>query len=283
VQYGVTFPDVEARALVDLAQEAEAAGWDGVFVWDMIWGTDPWVSLAAVAMATSRVRLGTMLTPLSRRRPWKLASEVATLDRLSNGRVILPVGLGATGPEHPESGFPKVGEETDRKARAALLDESLDILDGLWSGQPFSYEGQHYHLRDVTFAPTPVQSPRVPIWVVGAWPRMKSMRRVLRCDGIIPTKMAGDGSFAHTEITPADIQAIKTFVQEQRALTTPFDIIWEGDTPGDNPEQAREIVRPWAEAGVTWWLESVWHTPETEGGLEGMRARVRQGPPRLER
>ncbi len=283
MQYGVTLPDVDARTLVDLAQEAEAAGWDGVFVWDMIWGTDPWVSLAAVAMATSRVRLGTMLTPLSRRRPWKLASEVATLDRLSQGRVILPVGLGAAAPEHPESGFPKVGEEIDRKLRAELLDESLDILDGLWSGQPFSYEGKHYHLRDVTFAPTPIQSPRVPIWVVGAWPRMKSMRRVLRCDGIIPTKMAGDGSFAHTEITPADIQAIKAFVQEQRALSTPFDIIWEGDTPGDNPKQACEIVRPWAEAGVTWWLESVWHTPETEGGLEGMRARVRQGPPRLER
>jgi hypothetical protein len=269
MQYGVTFPDVDARTLADLAREAEAAGWDGVFVWDIIWGIDPWVSLAAVAMVTERVRLGTMLTPLSRRRPWKVASEVVTLDHLSNGRVLLPVGLGAAGPEHVNSGFPKVGEEVDRKIRAELLDESLDILNGLWSGEPFSYEGKHYHLRDVTFAPRPVQRPRVPIWVVGAWPRMKSMRRVLRCDGII---LEG--------VMPADVPAIKGFVMEQRALTTPFDIVWEGETPGDDLAQAMEIVRPWAEAGVTWWLESVWQTPETQGGVEGMRARVRQGPPR---
>jgi hypothetical protein len=278
MQYGLTFPDMDARTLAGLAQDAEAAGWDGVFIWDLIWGIDPWVSLAAAAMVTSRVRLGTMLTPLSRRRPWKVASEVTTLDHLSNGRVILPVGLGAAGPEHANSGFPKVGEELDRKIRAEMLDESLDILDGLWSGEPFSYAGKHYHLRDVTFAPRPVQQPRVPIWVVGAWPRVKSMRRVLRCDGIIPCKMSPDGSV--TDVTPADIPAIKTFVLEQRALTTPFDIIWEGETPGDDRAQALEIVQPWAEAGVTWWLEAVWQTPETQGGMEGMRARVRQGPPR---
>ncbi len=284
MQFGVTFPDVDARTLADLAQEAEAAGWDGVFVWDMIWGVDPWVSLAAAAMVTSRVRIGTMLTPLSRRRPWKVASEVVTLDHLSNGRMVLPVGLGAAGPDYEDSGFPKVGEEVDRKIRAELLDESLDILDGLWGGEPFSYAGKHYQVRDVTFAPRPLQQPRVPIWVVGAWPRKKSMRRVLRCDGIIPTMMAAaDGSFAHTEVTPADIQAIKAFVQEQRALTTPFDIIFEGETPGDDCEQAIAIAQPWAEAGVTWWLESVWHTPETQGGVEGMRARVRQGPPRIEK
>jgi hypothetical protein len=280
MRYGVTFPAVDARTLVGLARDAEAAGWDGVFVWDLIWGIDPWVSLAAVAMATTRVQFGTMLTPLSRRRPWKVASEVVTLDHLSDGRVVLPVGLGAAGPEHVDSGFPKVGEEVDRKVRAEMLDESLDILDGLWSRQPFSYEGKHYHLRDVRFEPKPVQAPRVPIWVVGAWPRMKSMRRVLRCDGIMPCKMGADGSFAHTNMTPDDVRAITAFVAERRTLTTPFDIVWEGETPGDDQERAIEIVRPWAEAGVTWWLESVWQTPETEGGVEGMRARVKQGPPR---
>ena len=279
MQYGLTFPDMDPRTLADLAHEAEEAGWDGVFVWDLIYGIDAWVSLAAVATRTERVRFGTMLTPLSRRRPWKVASEVVTLDHLSNGRVILPVGLGAAGPEHKNSGFPKVGEEVDRRVRAELLDESLDILDGLWSGQPFSYEGTHYHIKDVTFAPTPVQSPRVPIWVVGAWPRMQSMRRALRCDGILPVKMNADRSFA--EITPADIQAINAYVAEQRALTTPFDIVMEEETPGDDPERAAAIVRPWAEAGVTWWLEAIWKTPETLGGVEGMRARVRQGPPRI--
>lgn len=279
MQYGLTFPNVDARTLAELAHEAEEAGWDGVFVWDISWGIDAWVSLAAVAMRTERVRFGTMLTPLSRRRPWKVASEVVTLDHLSNGRVILPVGLGAVGPEEPNNWFAQVGEETDRKIRAKMLDESLDILDGLWSGQPFSYDGEHYHIHDVTFAPTPVQSPRVPIWVVGAWPRMKSMRRVLRCDGVIPTKMNRDGSFA--EMTPADIVAMKAFIDEQRSQTTPFDIVMEGETPGDDHEKAASIIRPLAKAGVTWWLEAVWSTPQTQGGVEGMRRRVRQGPPRI--
>jgi len=280
MQYGVTFPNVAARTLAELADEAEEAGWDGVFVWDIIWGIDAWVSLAAVAMRTERVRFGTMLTPLSRRRPWKVASEVVTLDHLSNGRVILPVSLGAVGPEHANNQFAQVGEELDRKVRAKMLDESLDILDGLWSGQPFSYNGEHYHIHDVTFAPTPVQSPRVPIWVVGAWPRMKSMRRVLRCDGVLPVKINDDGSFA--EMTPADIVAMKMFIYEHRSQTTPFDIVMEGETPGDDPEKAASIVRPLAEAGVTWWLEAVWSTPETQGGVEGMRRRVRQGPPRID-
>ncbi len=280
MQYGVTFPNVDARTLAELAHEAEEAGWDGVFVWDVSWGIDAWVSLAAVAMRTERVRFGTMLTPLSRRRPWKVASEVVTLDHLSNGRVILPVGLGAVGPEDPNNWFAQVGEETDRKIRAKMLDESLDILDGLWSGQPFSYDGEHYCIHDVTFAPTPVQSPRVPIWVVGAWPRMKSMRRVLRCDGVIPTRMNEDRSFA--EMTPADFVAMKAFIDEQRSQTTPFDIVMEGETPGDDPEKAASIVRPLAEAGVTWWLEAVWSTPQTQGGVEGMRRRVRQGPPRID-
>lgn len=164
MRYGVTLPyEEDVRTIVDLGQEAEAAGWDGVFVWDGIDHNDPWITLAAIAARTERVRLGTMLTPLTRRRPWKVAQETATLDHLSNGRVVLPVGLGA-----PDTGFAKYGEETDRKLRAQRLDEGLDILDGLWSGQPFSYHGEHYQLQDVTFAPTPMQSPRIPIWVVGA-------------------------------------------------------------------------------------------------------------------
>ena len=121
MQYGVTFPSIEARLLAELAHEAEEAGWDGIFVWDLVWGTDPWISLAAVAMRTERIRFGTMLTPLSRRRPWKVASEVATLDRLSNGRAILPVGLGAAGEDYPNDWFIQVGEEIDRKKRAQML------------------------------------------------------------------------------------------------------------------------------------------------------------------
>jgi hypothetical protein len=276
MQYGLTLPTtVDARTLAELAHEAEEVGWDGVFYWDVIFGNDPWVALAAVAMRTERVRIGTMLTPVSRRRPWKLAGETVALDHLSNGRLILPVGLGA-----PDTGFDKVGEETDRKVRAKMLDEGLDVLTGLWSGQPFSYSGEHYHIQDVTFSPTPLQSPRIPIWVVGAWPRMKSMRRVLRYDGVLPMKMNDDGSFA--EMTPADIQAMKTFIDEQRSQTSPFDIVMEGETPGDDHEKAAAIVGPLAQAGVTWWLEAVWASPQTRGGLEGMRTRIKQGPPRID-
>ncbi|MFL5697861.1 MAG: LLM class flavin-dependent oxidoreductase [Ktedonobacteraceae bacterium] len=276
MQYGLTLPtSLDARTLAELAHEAEEIGWDGIFYWDVIFGNDPWVALAAVAMRTGRIRMGTMLTPLSRRRPWKLVGETVALDHLSNGRLILPVGLGA-----PETGFDKVGEETDRKTRAKMLDEGLDVLTGLWSGQPFSYSGEHYHVQDVTFSPTPLQSPRIPIWVVGAWPRMKSMRRVLRYDGVLPMKMNDDGSFA--QMTPADIHAMKTFIDERRSQTTPFDIVMEGETPGDDREKAAAIVRPLAEAGVTWWLEAVWASPESQGGLEGMRTRIKQGPPRVD-
>jgi len=279
MKFGVTFPDMDPRTLAELARDAEDAGWDGVFVWDLAYGWDAWISLAAVALRTERIRFGTMLTPLSRRRPWKVASELVTLDHLSHGRAILPVGLGAAGPDHPNSQFNTIGEETDRRVRARLLDESLDILDGLWRGEPFSHDGERYHLRDVTFAPVPVQRPRVPIWVVGAWPRMKSLRRALRCDGILPIKMPpGEGQ---TPMAPEDIRELAAFVVANRTLPTPFDIVLEGETPGEDPPGARAIVAPMAEAGATWWLENVWATPETRGGVEGMRERVRQGPPPL--
>src|SRR5512135_3455862 len=168
MKYGIVLPKGDARTSADFAAEAERCGWDGFFVWEPVWGIDAWVCLTAAAMRTERIRLGTMLTPLSRMRPWKLASETATLDNLSNGRVILAVGLGAI-----DTGFEEFGEVTDRKQRAELLDEGLDILTGLWRGQPFSYEGKHYHVKPSTFPhrpPPPVQQPRIPIWVTGAWP-----------------------------------------------------------------------------------------------------------------
>jgi hypothetical protein len=282
MRYAITLPniDYDARIIADLAVDAEEAGWDGMFVWDCINmrnqpAHDPWMILAAIAARTERIRFGPLITPLSRRRPWKVAREAVTLDHLSHGRFILPVGLG----EINDGGFSSVGEELDRKKRAQMLDESLDILDGLWSGEPFSYDGEHYHMKEMTFLPKPVQSPRIPIWVVGAWQRKKSMQRALRYDGIIPAKMDADGSFA--EMTSDDLRAMKAYIEEQRTLTTPFDIVMEGETPGDDAEKAASIVQPLADAGVTWWLEAVWKMPETEGGAEGMRRRIKQGPPRV--
>jgi alkanesulfonate monooxygenase SsuD/methylene tetrahydromethanopterin reductase-like flavin-dependent oxidoreductase (luciferase family) len=275
MKYGFVLPSGDARTAADFAQAAEAAGWDGFFVWEPVWGIDAWVALTAAAMRTERIRLGTMLTPLSRMRPWKLASETATLDNLSNGRVILAVGLGAT-----ETGFEAFGEVTDRKTRAELLDEGLEILTGLWAGQPFTYSGKHYQVKETSFSPPPppAQQPRIPIWVVGAWPRLKSMRRVARYDGLLPAKMSDDGSFA--ELTPADIQAMKAFVAERRTQPTPFDIVMEGETPGDAPEKAAAIIRPWAEAGATWWIETRWLVPRNAEGRQVAYERVQQGPPR---
>ena len=278
MQYGVIVPGGELAALLQMAEEAEAAGWDGVFYWDgiCIEGAgpmyDPWVVLGAMALRTTRVRLGAVLTPVSRRRPWKLARETVTVDHLSGGRLIVPVGLGAL----DDGGFGKVGEATDRKTRAALLDEGLAILTGLWSGQPFHFDGQHYKVAEMTFLPPPVQQPRIPIWVAGAWPRARSMERALRYDGLLPNKINPDGS--HGAITPADIAAMRDYIAEHRPAPTPFDIVWEGETPGDAPVQAADLVRPWIEAGITWWMETRWSRmlePDV------VLTRIRQGPPRL--
>jgi alkanesulfonate monooxygenase SsuD/methylene tetrahydromethanopterin reductase-like flavin-dependent oxidoreductase (luciferase family) len=278
LHYGYIIPGGEANEIVTMAREAEDAGWDGVFYWDGIYIEsagpmfDPWAMLAAIAMRTRRVRIGAMLTPVSRRRPWKLARETMTVDQLSGGRLVLPVGLGAL----DDGGFGKVGEPTDRKTRAELLDEGLEILTGLWSGEAFSYKGKHYTLKEMTFLPAPVQTPRIPIWVVGAWPRERSMARVLRYDGLLPAKLGADGSFA--DVTPDDLRAMKTYIDERRKATTPFDIVYEGRTPGDDPAGAAEIVRPYAEAGATWWMEAMWEAPNTPSDV---RKRIQQGPPRI--
>jgi len=274
MKYGFVLPSGDARAAADTARIAEQAGWDGFFVWEPVWGIDAWVALTAAAMVTERIRLGTMLTPLSRMRPWKLASETATLDNLSGGRVILAVGLGA-----PDSGFAEFGEVLDRKTRAELMDEGLDILTGLWRGQPFSYEGTHYKIKPTEFMapPSPIQQPRIPIWVVGAWNRPKSMARVMRYDGILPNTLTSEGE--HRPVTTDDIREIKAYIDANRKEATPFDIVAEGTTPGDRPEEAAEIVRGWADAGATWWIEAMWSVFDQPNIADSVRRRVEQGPP----
>ncbi len=276
MKYGFVFPGGDARDAADIARDAEQAGWDGIFVWEPVWGVDAWVALTAAAMQTERIRLGTMLTPLSRMRPWKLASETAALDRLSKGRLILSVGLGAL-----DSGFEAFGEVTDRKLRAELLDEGLDVLTGLWHGQPFTYTGKHYHIKPTSFfpPPPPIQQPRIPIWVVGAWPHQKSMRRVLRYDGLLPNAIGDDGK--GRPMTAHDLREIKAYIDANRMGTTPFDIIMEGETPADDAQKAARFIHEWQAAGVTWWLESMWHLQGKPDGLQMLRKRVQHGPPRL--
>lgn len=277
MKYGIVLPFGDALTAANFAYDAENAGWDGFFVWEPVWGVDAWISLTAAAMRTASIRLGTMLTPVSRMRPWKLASETATLDNLSAGRVILSVGLGAV-----DSGFVEFGEETDKKTRAELMDEGLDILTGLWAGQPFEYRGKYYAVEETEFFPPdpPVQKPRIPIWVVGAWPRMKSMRRVLQYDGLLPVVMDSNGEFKET--TPNAVREMKSYINLYRTLDTPFDIIMEGETPGYDREESSAIVKVWKNAGVTWWIEAMWNAPRNESGQELVHQRIMQGPPSVE-
>lgn len=275
MKYGFTFPGGDARTAAECCRAAEEAGWDGFFVWEALWGVDAWVTLAACAMLTKTIRLGTMITPISRMRPWKLASETATLDRLSGGRVILAVGLGAV-----DTGFAEFGEETDRKTRAELVDEGLEILTGLWRGQPFSFEGKHYHIKEVAFfpPPPPVQQPRIPIWVVAAYPRPKSMRRALKYDGILPNVFDTTGTIK--QHTPEDIRELAGYIRGERQGETPYDIVVEGTTPGNDPKRAAAAVRAWEDAGATWWIESMWDLSGKADRLAEVFERIRQGPPR---
>lgn len=275
MHYGFVLPTGDARVAADLAQEAEAAGWDGFFVWEPVWGVDAWVALTAAAMRTERIRLGTMISPVSRMRPWKLAGETATLDVLSGGRVTLSVGLGA-----PDTGFGSFGEATDRKTRAELLDEGLDILTGLWRGQPFSYHGKHYHITPTDFAPAPmpVQQPRIPIWCVGAWPYEKSMARALKYDGLIPSARGDDGQMR--QATPAEVRDAVAYIGQHRAGgAAGYEIIVEGTTSASDRAAAIEHVQPWIDAGATWFNEAMWGVEGTDA-VEQLRTRLRAGPPR---
>ncbi len=281
MQYGISVPNFsdysDPRVIADLAHEAEEAGWDGFFVWDHLlfensWRlavADPWVLLSAIALKTERVRLGPMVTPLPRRRPWKLARETVTLDRLSGGRLILGVGLGYP----PRDEFEQFGEDGDEKVRAKKLDEGLDVLTGLWSGEPFSYQCEYYTIAPETvFLPRPVQSPRIPIWVAGFWPKKAPFRRAARWDGVYPLSLTAEPD----ENLPLDeLRAVVAYIKSQRAGDAPFDVLAGSSTPGD-PAAGAEIVALYAEAGATWWIEGI---HPMRGPFEEMRQRVRQGPP----
>jgi alkanesulfonate monooxygenase SsuD/methylene tetrahydromethanopterin reductase-like flavin-dependent oxidoreductase (luciferase family) len=273
MRYGLSLPAAgvcDARTLGELAALAEASGWDGVMLEDYLvyqgrqeLGThDPWICLAAMALRTERVVLGMEVAALTRRRPWKVAREAVTLDHLSNGRLILGVGIGDTsGPD-----FAAFGEETDARRRAAMLDEALEVLVGLWSGEPFSYRGQHYAVDEVTFLPRPLQRPRIPIWVGGEYPLAGPTRRAARWDGSCLYKLRA-GPW-----TPDDVRALRALVERDRP-GAPFDVALGGDKRGDDWQAERARIGALAEAGATWWVEYV---PPAE--LAAMREAVARGP-----
>jgi alkanesulfonate monooxygenase SsuD/methylene tetrahydromethanopterin reductase-like flavin-dependent oxidoreductase (luciferase family) len=259
MKIGIAFPYVGGRQVARWAKLAEDAGWDGCFLGDAIWCEDPLISLAAAAMVTQRIRLGTMLIPVPLRRPWKIASETVALDHLSGGRLTLGLGTGATWMGW--QGFPD--EITDQKTRAEMLDECIDILTLLYRSKPFDYNGRRYHLKlslvdEGYYPPRPVQQPRIPLWIPGVWPLQKSMQRALKCDGVFVEKMNQEPA------NHDDIRAVKTYVSENRRLTTPFDIVATGSTAGLAPGQRQEQLREWEEAGATWWIEGLWEATEEE-------------------
>jgi alkanesulfonate monooxygenase SsuD/methylene tetrahydromethanopterin reductase-like flavin-dependent oxidoreductase (luciferase family) len=261
----------DPRLLVDLACRAESSGWDGLFVWDHVayrelgWAVaDPHMSVAAIAARTSRIRVGVLIAALARRRPWKFAREMATLDVLSEGRLVVGVGLGS------REEFAAFGEDPDPGRRHELVDEGLDIVCGLWSGEPFSYEGHHYHVAESLFAPSPIQQPRPPIWIGGRWPTRRSFRRAARFDGVFPT-FEGVG---HAERpTPEQLKVAVDYTQSHRIdQATAFDVVIEGQSGG----QDHDLVSAYQEVGVTWWIEKLgWF----RGPLDFTRSRIEQGPP----
>jgi alkanesulfonate monooxygenase SsuD/methylene tetrahydromethanopterin reductase-like flavin-dependent oxidoreductase (luciferase family) len=265
------------RELASLAVLAERSGWDGVFLEDYVFypggldGYDPWVSLAAIALATHRIRLGTLVTPLPRRRPWKVAAEAATIDHLSDGRLILGVGSGD--PQSADNA--RLGEPTDPRTRAALLDEALEVIDGLWRGEPFTHHGAHFDIEDVTLRPRPVQRPRIPVWVGGQCTRRGPRERALRWDGACLYRTTPPG---WEDLTPGDVRELRAAAQRRRGWAVRFDIAVGGRERRHDEAAEREYITALDEAGATWWHEFL--PPATP--LQAVREHVAQGPLRVD-
>lgn len=266
----ITGAYAQATLLADLAALAEESGWDGFFVQDCLLSSepeplvDPWLALCAIALATNRLRIGALMTPLAAYRPWQIARQCVTLDYLSAGRLIFGAGLGFRADD-----FLAVGEDATTSVRAEKLDEGLALLRQFWKGEPFSFAGKQYQMRDTQLLPAPVQTPGIPIWVAGVWPHRKPLRRAASFDGLYLASQQATGE----ELSPSALREAITYVQSQRQVDTPFDVAFAGETEAAS---AADVIRPYAQAGATWWLEGIWIE---RGTPEQMRARIQQGPP----
>ena len=286
MHYAVSLPcfgtGVDAALVADWARLAEGAGWDGFFLWDHLFAfapgpidvVDPWIALTAAACSTTRIRLGTLVTPLPRRRPVVVARQTATLDRLSGGRLVLGVGIGA----YPFE-WDYCGEQPDARVRGDMLDEHLSLLDQLWTGEPVSHHGTHYRLSGPDWSaicyPPPLQQPRIPIWVGGTWPGRRPFARAARWDGVVPMRLDGRWEVA-------DTQAVAERIRGLRTAEGPYDVAVPGETEGSDPRRA-DVHTTHAEAGATWWAEAVhpWRYGWSEGQpwpLAAMRERLEAGP-----
>ena len=270
----------DARRVADLARLAEDAGWEALLVWDHLaftWGPpsgDPWTLVTAAALATSRLLVGTDVSVIARERPLPFANRIATIDRLSGGRVVLGVGIGGAADE-----YRKAGEPVDMRERAALTDEVLAVVRPLLAGETVTHHGPGVIVDDVTLAPLPVGTPDgrpVPVWIGGE--SRGARRRAARHDGWIPFPYDEAGNLSMGPDTMAG--HLREIRAERSAAglpaSEPFDVAMHGETPGPG-EAGALIVRPWAEAGATWWLESL---HGFRGTTDELLARVAAGPPR---
>jgi alkanesulfonate monooxygenase SsuD/methylene tetrahydromethanopterin reductase-like flavin-dependent oxidoreductase (luciferase family) len=218
--------------------------WDHLALMSGVPIIDAWVAMAAIAAATEKMRIGPLITPVARRRPWKLAREVVSLDHLSEGRAVLGVGLG----EPAQLEYQCFGESPDSRVRAEKLDEALEVIVGLWSGTKFRHRGAHYRIDYITFMPKPLQIPRVPIWVAGLWPHKAPMRRAVRWDGVFPLRAFPQGAQSWTWsslwLTPPELADIQRFVSANRVERHgSFDVIASGATPPPTmPGRRRKLL-----------------------------------------
>jgi alkanesulfonate monooxygenase SsuD/methylene tetrahydromethanopterin reductase-like flavin-dependent oxidoreductase (luciferase family) len=277
---GLVVPYADSRDFADLAMLAEDHGWDGIFTWEALYGVDAWISLAAAAMQTDRIRLGTLLTPASRHKPWDLTSKVGTVDRLSNGRVILSVGLGAV-----HDHWLAFEADEGRKTRAEKVDECLAIYAGLLNGQPFAFEGKHYTVRPTEFflPEPPVQRPHPPVWVVGVYfrdkTRQRSLERAARWNGLLPqVAEGGERAKPSPEGLAEAVDVVRRLRAEAGLGMEGYDVIVEGDSVGGWVEHTHALSE-WEAAGGTWWIESWWNVERGPEGLAEVRRRIGAGPP----
>lgn len=285
MRFGFVVPHADARDFASLAALGEAHGWDGVFTWEAVWGVHAWVSLGAAAMVTSRIRLGTLLTPVARWRPWDLASAVGTVDRLSAGRVTLSAGLGAV-----HDGWTAFEPDEGRRVRAEKLDECLAIYAGLMRGQPFSYTGKHYSAKPTEFLPPdpPVQQPHPPVWMVGAYVagrdrgNQPSLDRAARWNGLLPQVIDPNGDRRHVG-SPGELADVAGQVMSRRAALgladEGYDVIIEADSSGEFIQLNPSTPDAWAAAGANWWIESWWMIARNPQGRAELERRIRSGPP----
>lgn len=277
---GLVVPYADSRDFASLAALAEQHGWDGIFTWEALWGVDAWISLAAAALETERIRLGTLLTPAARFKPWDLATRVGTLDRLSNGRAQLSVGLGAV-----HAHWLAFEPDEGRRTRAEKLDEVLAIYAGLMRGQPFSFEGTHYTASPTDFflPDPPVQQPHPPVWVVGVHfrdrTRQRSLERSARWNGLLPQVADGGERLDPSPERLADAVDVVRRLRADAGLTMDgYDVVVEGDSVGGWVEHTHPLDE-WEAAGGTWWVESWWNVERGPDGLAEVRRRIAAGPP----